>query len=157
MLPAPCWGRHMLRLVWAHPLPAGLGAGGRLGQAKAPARAATAPSRDPMCFLHFPIFSWAAGPAAQVASSRGGGGDPSLHRDPRPGQQHPLSERDPKGPSCLSPAASNGGNYSLTRAIPAESLAALVLPRLLFHPLISSSSDPLPALRAHGESSGSLR
>lgn len=85
---------------------------------------------------------------AGSAPSSGGGGDPSTHRDPQPGQQHPIS--------CQSLAASNENNYSLARVIPVESLAALVLPRLFFHPLISCLSDPLPAPMAPGNSGGSL-
>lgn len=88
------------------------------------------------------------GSSAGSAPSPGGAADPSSHRDPQPGQQHPIS--------CQSLAASNGSNYSLARAIPVESLAALVLPRLFFHALISCLSDPLPAPIAPGSSSGSL-
>lgn len=72
------------------------------------------------------------GSSAGSAPSSGEGGEPSTHRDPQPGQQQSL-------------AASNGNNCSLARAIPVESLAALVLPRLFFHAIISSLSDPLPA------------
>lgn len=77
------------------------------------------------------------GSSAGSSPSPGEGGDPSTHRDPQPGQQHPIS--------CQSLAASNGNNCSPARAIPVESLAALVLPRLFFHAIISCLSDPLPA------------
>lgn len=107
--------------------------------------------------LPFPISSRShrlnvlfAFPCSQLSSSAGsapspgGAADPSTHRDP----QHPIS--------CQSLAAPNGNNYSLARAIPVESLAALVLPRLFFHALISCLSDPLPAPTAPGSSGGSL-
>lgn len=91
-----------------------------------------------MCFLHSRVLSWAAlcgqqdllPPQADLRILPHTG-------TPQPGQQDPIS--------CQSLAATNGNNYSLAKVIPVESLAALVLPRLFFHPLISCLSDPLPA------------
>lgn len=107
--------------------PIGLGAGqaGVCSPSLFPAR-----STCSMSFLHSLVPSWVAlqdllPPWEKV-------GTHPHTENPQPGQQQSL-------------AASNGSNCSLARAIPVESLAALVLPRLFFHAIISCLSDPLPA------------
>lgn len=101
---------------------------GRQGSAPFPYSQPEPQAQCPFCIPLFP-----AGSSAGSARSPGEGGDPSTHRDPQPGQEHLIS--------CQSLAASNRSNHSLARAIPVESPAALVLPRLFFHALISCMSD----------------
>lgn len=113
---------------WAklsHPHRFGCWTGG--GSAPLPYSQQGPQAQCPFCIPLFP-----AGQLCRICSLLRRRWNPSPHRDPQPGQQQSL-------------AASNGNNCSLARAIPVESLAALVLPRLFFHAIISCLSDPLPA------------